>query len=428
MAKYISARQAVELIKNGDRIAFPNACGEPLAFTEALLEHLTQLKDVELFKSLGVGESDFTTERTKGHIELLSTFVGAEERPDYAKKRIHFIPRHFHQTPEIFGNGMLPLDIAFIQTSVPDKHGFVSLGVAVDNTVSIAGNAAIKITQLNRHMPRCHGDCFMHISEFDYAVEADTPIIELPKTTPGAVEKAIGEHCAELIPDGATLQMGIGALPDAVLANLTDKKDLGVHTEMFSDGMVDLVEAGVVTNRKKTLHKGKMVATFLMGSRRLYDFVDDNPMVYMAGVDYTNNPYIIGQNDNLVSLNSCIEIDLTGQVNSETVGVRQISGTGGQVDFVRGAHISKGGISIIATPSTTKDGTISNIVPYLEMGAAVTTLRNEVMYVATEYGVVNLGGKTIPQRAELLISIAHPKFRDSLADTWENRFNELNGW
>lgn len=264
----------------------------------------------------------------------------------------------------------------------------------------------------------------MHLSEFDYLVVEDIPLIELSRSELTDVEKAIGRHCAGLINDGDTLQLGIGALPDAVLLSLKDKKDLGIHSEMFSDGVVELIEAGVITNRKKTLHPGKLVATFLMGSRKLYDFIDDNPAVYMAAADYTNDPYVIARNDNLVSINSCIQVDLMGQVSAESIGTMQISGVGGQVDFVRGANLSKGGRSIIAMTSTAKGGTVSKIVPFLEQGAAVTTGRNDVAFIVTEYGAADLRGKSLRERARLLICIAHPNFRPELILEWENRFSD----
>jgi 4-hydroxybutyrate CoA-transferase len=271
-------------------------------------------------------------------------------------------------------------------------------------------------------MPRTLGDCFVHVSKIDCLVEHDAPLLTLPPATIGEVEKAIGEHCAGLVRDGDTLQLGIGAIPDAVLMFLKDKKDLGIHTEMFSDGVVDLVEAGVVTCNRKNVNPGKMVATFLMGTQKLYDFVNDNPMVSMHPASYTNNPYIAGSNDNLLSINSCVQVDLLGQVCSETVGTTQISAVGGQVDFVRAAAISKGGRSIIAMPSTAKGGTLSKIVPVLDEGAAVTTGRYDVEYIVTEYGVANLKNRTVADRAKMLIEIAHPNFREQLRESFQKRY------
>ncbi|MCL2201964.1 MAG: 4-hydroxybutyrate CoA-transferase, partial [Oscillospiraceae bacterium] len=281
----------------------------------------------------------------------------------------------------------------------------------------------ILLTQVNKHMPRTLGDCFLHVSQMDRIVEHDSPLFELPAPAIGEVEKAIGEHCASLVRDGDCLQLGIGGIPDAVLLFLKGRKDLGIHTEMFSDGVVELVNAGVINNSKKNFNRGKMIATFLMGSQKLYDFVNDNPSVSMHPVTYTNDPYIAGQNDNLVSINSCVQVDLLGQVSSETVGMTQISAVGGQVDFVRAAAISKGGRSIIAMPSTAKGGKISKIVLTLDEGAVVTTNRYDVEYIVTEYGVANLRNRTTRDRARMLIDIAHPNFREELKADFEKRFN-----
>jgi 4-hydroxybutyrate CoA-transferase len=316
----------------------------------------------------------------------------------------------------------MPLDVAIIHVSRPDRHGYCSLGVTVDYSKHAAETAKLVIAQVNQYMPRTLGDCFVHVSDIDCIVEHDEPILELPRPKITDAEKKIGENCAELIRDGDTLQLGIGAIPDAVLLFMKDKKDLGIHTEMFSDGVVELVEAGVINNSRKTLHRGQSVATFLMGTRRLYDYVDDNPAVGMYPVTYVNDPAVIGRNDNLVSINSCVQVDFLGQVVSECVGPTQISGVGGQVDFIRGAAISRGGRSIIAMTSTAGHGKISKIVPFIDRWAAVTTARNEVQYVVTEYGIAELRGHTMRDRARSLIRIAHPDFRDALAEEFEKRF------
>uniref|UniRef100_S0DD97 Putative 4-hydroxybutyrate coenzyme A transferase n=1 Tax=termite gut metagenome TaxID=433724 RepID=S0DD97_9ZZZZ len=305
----------------------------------------------------------------------------------------------------------------------PDEHGYCSFGVSVDYTKHSTEVAALVIAQVNKYMPRTLGDCFIHVSDIDIIVEHDAPLIELPPPKITEVEKAIGGNCAKLIKDGDCLQLGIGAIPDAVLLFLKEKRDLGIHSEMFSDGVVELVEVGVINNSKKNFHNGKMLATFLMGTQRLYDFVHNNPTVAMYPATYTNDPFIAGQNDNLVSINSCVQVDLLGQVCSEMVGTTQISAVGGQVDFVRAASISKGGRSIIAMASTAAKGTISKIVPTLDEGAAVTTSRNEVEYVITEYGIANLRYHTVRDRARMLIEIAHPKFREKLIAAFEKRFN-----
>lgn len=421
--KYVSAAEAVSHIKDNDRVAIGHACGEPSALTKALTARMNELKGVETTHMVGMGESLYCTEEAKGHIRHNSLFVGTKnERTAIKEGRADYTPRYFSQIPALFTDGSLPTDVALVQVSSPDKHGYVSFGVSVDYSYTAAKTAKLKVAQVNKHMPRCHGECFMHLSEFDYLVEADIPLIELKRAELSDVEKKIGANCASLISDGDTLQLGIGALPDAVLLSLKDKKDLGIHSEMFSDGVVELIEAGVITNKCKNFNPGKLVATFLMGSKKLYDFIDDNPAVYMASSDYTNDPYIIAKNDNLISINSCVAVDFMGQVSSESIGTMQISGVGGQVDFVRGANMSKGGKSIIAMASTAKGGSVSKIVPMLEQGAAVTTGRNDVAYIVTEYGIADLRGKSLRERAKALINIAHPDFKEELTKNFEDRF------
>lgn len=423
MSKFITAEQAVQKIKNGDRVTIGLGCGEAGALTREFGKRIPELKDVETVQMLPLGDAPYCAPEAYGHVRHNSVFVSGKDRKAIAEGRADFTPRYFSRIPSLFTGGILPVDVALVQVSRPDKHGYVSFGISVDYTLAMAKNAKVKIAQINNNMPRTHGDCFMHIDEFDWLVEEDTPILELNATPPTAAEKKIGEYCAGVIEDGATLQLGIGSLPDAVLHNLASKKNLGIHTEMFSDGVMKLVRDGIIDNSKKTLHPGKMVATFLMGSREFYDFVDDNPSIQMAPVDYTNNPYVIAQNDNLISINSCVQIDLMGQVSSESIGLTQISAVGGQVDFVRGANMSKGGISIIAMPSTAKADTISKIVPLLDAGATVTTSRTDVALIVTEYGIADLRGKSLRQRGRDLIEIAHPKFRDALREEWERRFH-----
>lgn len=421
--RIVCADEAVKHIKDNDRVVIGHSCGEPKALTRALCGFMEQLKGVETTHMLGVGESGYCTKEAEGHIRHNSLFVGTKnERNAIKEGRGDYTPRYFSRIPALFTDGAMPVDVALVQVSKPDKHGYVSFGISVDYSYEATKAAKIKIAQINKHMPRCHGECFMHLSEFDYLVEEDIPLMELPRSELTDIEKAIGQHCASLIHDGDTLQLGIGALPDAVLLSLKDKKDLGIHSEMFSDGVVELVEAGVITNKMKTLHPGKLVANFVMGSKKLYDFIDDNPSVYMASAEYTNDPCVIAKNDNLISINSCIQVDFMGQVSSESVGTTQISGVGGQVDFVRGANMSKGGKSIIAMTSTAKGGAISKIVPMLEQGATVTTGRNDVAYIVTEYGVADLRGKSLRERARALINIAHPDFRNELVKEWEARF------
>jgi len=428
--KYLTALEAVKHIKDGDRVLIGHACGEPRELVAALCEYApNNLHDVETVHMVGKGESRYCGEEFVGHIRHNSMFVGNKtERNAIKAGWADYTPTYISTTPALFEEGIVPLDVALVQVSAPDKHGYVSFGVAVDFTMPGTKCAKLKIAQINKNMPRAHGDCFIHLDEFDYLVEADTELIELHGKELNDVEKAIGENCASLVNDGDTLQLGIGAIPDAVLLSLKGKKDLGIHSEMFSDAVVELVEAGVITNKKKNLHPGRLVATFLMGTRKLYDFIDDNPAVYMAPSNYTNDPYVIAKNDNLISINSCIAVDFTGQVSAETVGTMQISGTGGQVDFVRGANMSRGGKSIMAMPSTAKGGTISKIVPCFEEGAVVTTGRCDIAYIVTEYGVAGLRGKSVRERARRLINIAHPDFRDELIKEWEARFHmEWNG-
>ncbi len=422
--KHLPAEEAIRKIKSGDRVVVGHACAEPLALTNALRDYIPQLTDVETVHMVGMGESAYCKTGACGHTRHNSLFVGGkEERNAVAEGRADYTPIYFSKIPSLFYEAHLPVDVALIQTSMPDRHGYVSLGISVDYTYAAAKQAKTVIAQVNPNMPRCHGECFLHVSEIDWIVEAATPILELRRSELSEEEKTIGKNCASLIKDGATLQLGIGALPDAVLLSLKKKKDLGIHSEMFSDGVMELINAGVITNRRKTLHKGRIVASFIMGSRGLYDFIDDNPMVYMAPVDYVNDPYVIAQNDNLVSINSCVQVDLQGQVCSESIGLTQISAVGGQVDFVRGARMSKGGISIIAIPSTARGGKTSKIVPTLDEGAAVTTNRNDVEYIVTEYGIANLRNKSLRERARLLINIAHPDFRPQLVEEWERRFH-----
>ena len=348
-------------------------------------------------------------------------FLGGSTRAAAAEGRVDFTPVYFSEIPSLLREDLRP-NVTLLQCSPPDAHGYVSLGVSVDYTKPAAEASDLVIAQVNQNMPRTLGDSFLHVTQIGCLVEADTPVIELAPPKIGDVERAIGENVASLVRDGDTLQLGIGAIPDAVLLFLKEKNDLGIHTEMFSDGVVELVEAGVITNKAKTLHRGQSIATFLMGTRRLYDYVNNNPAVAMYPVDYVNDPYVIGQNDNLVSINSCVQVDIMGQVVSTSAGLRQISGVGGQVDFVRGANLSKGGRAIMAMPSTTGKGKISKIVPFLDQGSAVTTTRNEVNYVITEYGIAKLKGKSLRQRAEALIRIAHPDFRDELTAEFRRRY------
>lgn len=418
----MTAEEAIRLIHSGDRVVLGHAVGVPIAITDVLAAHKDDYKDVEIIQLVPMGNAAFAEPEAEGHFRLNALFLGGLTKGAVKDGRADFTPCCFHEVPGLFDE-LLPVDVAIIQVSEPDRHGYVSCGVSVDYTLPAAKRAKRVIAQVNGRMPRCHGNTALHVSEIDSFVRSDHPVLELAPPKIGDVEKAIGENCAKLIRDGDTLQLGIGAIPDAALLFLKDKKDLGIHSEMISDGVVELIEHGVITNARKNFHPGKTVATFLMGTKRLYDYADDNPGLNLFPVDYVNDPYVIGKNDNLVSINSCVQVDLMGQVASESIGLTQISGIGGQVDFVRGARLSRGGRSIIAIASTTADKTISKIVPLLNEGAAVTTSRTDADYIVTEYGIAHLRGKTLRGRAKALISVARPDFRPALIREFEKRFH-----
>lgn len=421
-SKLATAEEAVQHIPSNSRVVLGHAIAEPLVLVDAMVKNKEQYKDVEIVHMVAMGKSEYSKPEMTDHFRHNALFVGASTREAINSGRADYTPCFFTEVPKLFKEGQMPVDVALVHLSRPDENGYCSFGVSVDYSKPAAEAAKIVIAEVNDQMPRTMGDAFIHVSDIDYIVETSYDLIELAPPKIGDVEKSIGENCAKLIEDGSTLQLGIGAIPDAVLLFLKDKKDLGIHSEMFSDGVVELVEAGVINNSKKTLHPGKMVVTFLMGTRRLYDFIDENPDVEFYSVDYVNNPYVIMKNDNMVSINSCIQVDLMGQVVSESIGLKQFSGVGGQVDYVRGASLSKGGKSIIAMPSTASKGKVSRIVPFVTEGSAVTTSRNDVHYVVTEYGIANLKGKTLRQRAEALINIAHPDFREALQNEFNSRF------
>ncbi|MCL2226719.1 MAG: 4-hydroxybutyrate CoA-transferase [Oscillospiraceae bacterium] len=416
-----TAEKAVGLIKSGNRVVIGLGAGEATALVDAMVKNHKAYRDVEIAQMLPLGKTEHSDPGMEPHFCYNSLFVSGKSRKTVSDGHGDYTPCYFSKIPLLWHED-LPVDVAMLQVSPPDEHGFCSLGVSVDYSKSAAEHTKLLIAQVNKHMPRTLGDSFLHVSQMDCIVEHDQPLLYLPAANIGEVEKAIGGHCASLVRDGDCLQLGIGAIPDAVLLFLKERKDLGIHTEMFSDGVVELVNAGVINNSKKNFNHGKMLASFLMGTQKLYDFVHNNPMVSMHPTDYTNDPYLAGQNDNLVSINSCVQVDLLGQVSSETVGMTQISGVGGQVDFVRAAAISKGGRSIIAMPSTAKEGSISKIVPILDEGAVVTTNRNDVQYIVTEHGVANLRNRTNRDRARMLIDIAHPKFREQLKEAFKQRF------
>lgn len=413
--KIVSAQQALQVVQSGDRVVLGHACSEPPALVQALVARAPELRNVEIVHMVAIGPAEFTKPGMEQSFRFNGFFLGTPTRKAVEAKRGTFTPCFFSEVPRLFKRGILPVDVALIQVTPPDDQGFCSYGLSADYTQAASESAKIVIAQMNRNLPRTGGSK-IHLDAMHWIVEQDAPILELVAPKIGDVERQIGEHIASLVPDGATLQLGIGAIPEAALLSLYNKKDLGIHSEMFSDGVVALVEAGVITNKKKTLNPGKFIVTFLMGTNKLYKFVHNNPDVEMHPVDYVNDAYIIGQHDNMISINAALQVDLTGQVNAEMIGSVQYSGIGGQVDFVRGAGRSIGGKSIIALPSTAVKGTISRICKQFVSGTSISTSRNDVHYIVTEYGVADLRGKTLQQRAAALIAIAHPQFRTSLSE------------
>jgi acetyl-CoA hydrolase len=412
--KVVSPAEAVKAVKSGDRIFLTGNCSVPSKILSALVDRAPELQDVEINQALTVGSADYVSPEMEGHLQVNTMFISHNIRKAVQEGRADFTPVLLSEFPLLFKNKILPLNVAFVHLSIPDQHGYCSFGVEVGLSKSAAESADIIIAEVNEQMPRTLGDSFIHVSAIDYIVPVDYPLPELPMGggNPSDTVKKIAGYIAELIPDEATMQMGIGAIPDAVLKHLYDKKDLGIHTELFSDGVIDLVEAGVITNAKKTLHPGKIIAGFILGTKRLYDWVHNNPLIEFLRTEYINDPFVISRNDRMVAVNSAIEIDLTGQICADSIGTKLYSGVGGQLDFVYGASRSKGGVPIIALPSTAKD--FSRIVLTLKVGAGVVTTRNHVHYVVTEYGIADLYGKTIRERAQSLINVAHPKFREEL--------------
>jgi 4-hydroxybutyrate CoA-transferase len=416
-SKITTADDAVRQIKSGNRIFLTGNCSVPQELLAALVRRAPDIYDVEICQALTIGEkTPYTTPELQRHLRVNTMFISHQTRKAVNEGRADFTPVLLSEFTLLFKNRHLPLDAALVHLSPPDEHGFCSYGVEVGLTKAPAESARIIIAEVNQQMPRTLGDAFIHVSRINHIVPVDYPLAEAKMTSEGESELAtrIAGYIADLIPDGATMQMGIGAIPDAVLGFLYDKRDLGIHTELFSDGVIDLIEAGVITNARKTLHPGKIVAGFIIGTKRLYRFVDDNPIIELHRTEYVNDPFVIAQNYRQVAMNSAIEIDLTGQVCADSIGTYLYSGVGGQLDFVYGASRSEGGVPIIALPSTAKGEELSRIVPTLKPGAGVVTTRNHVQYIVTEFGVAKLYGKTIRERALELIHIAHPKFREEL--------------
>lgn len=414
--KKMGLEEALSLIKTGDHIFIGSACGEPQYLVQGLVEKANHLSDNEILHVHTLGVAPYTEPKYSSRFRMNAFFVGINTREAVAEGRADYTPVFLSDLPRLLARGMIPIDVALIQVTPPDEHGFCSLGVSVEITKTASKVAKMVIAQINRHMPRVLGDSFIHIDDIDVVVEHDEPILELPPQEGDIVSDRIARYVAELIEDESTLQIGIGSIPNAVLGTLRDKKDLGIHTELLTEGMVDLVEEGVITCEKKTINRGKMIASFAMGTRHLYDFIDNNPMVEFYESDYVNDYFVISQHKKMVAINQALEIDLTGQVCSDSLGYRFYSGLGGQADFMRGAIRSEGGKAITVLPSTAKGGEISRIKATLSEGAGIVLTRGDVDYVVTEYGVVSLRGKSIKERALSLMNIAHPRFRNELLE------------
>jgi acyl-CoA hydrolase len=414
--KRMSAADAVRVVRNGDTIIVPTAVGEPPALLTALSEQRRDFRDVRVSQILAVRKYGYLDPETVDHVRHEAYFFSGASRAGGQEGWIDYIPAYFSELPVLIERGLIASEVVFSMASPMDEHGFFSLALAADYTMAAIEKARAIVLEVNPHVPFANGDCHIHVSQVSALVESEEPILEVGLPKIGPVQEAIGKHVAELIPDGATLQIGYGAIPDAVVMQLTHKRDLGIHTEMVGDGIMTLVEAGVITNRRKNVHHGKMLATFALGSKKLYQFMNRNPALEMHPVDFTNDPFLAGQNDNLHAINATMQIDFMGQCGSESLGTAPYSGTGGQADFVRAANRSRGGKAFIVLPSTAKNDTISRIVPTLSKGTHVTTSKNDINYVVTEYGVAQLRGKTAKQRCAELIAVAHPDFRAELRE------------
>jgi acyl-CoA hydrolase len=410
------AHDAVSLVRDGDAVVVPIGVGEPPALLRALSQRRRDFLDVSVFQLLPLSKQEYFDRETTHHVRHTSAFLGGASRSGAHEGWIDYTPAHFSEIPGMITRGYLPCDVVLARASAMDEHGYFALGLSADYTMAAIEKARAVVLEVSPQVPFTFGDCHIHVSQVAAVVENDDPLIELPAPSIGDVEHAIAEHVAQMIPDGATLQIGIGAIPDAVVQQLSSKNDLGVHTEMFGDGILRLLEGGNITNQRKNLHHGKMLATFALGSAALYEYMHRNPSLEMHPVDVTNDPVLAGQNDNLHSINGTLQVDLIGQCGSESLGFKPYSGTGGQVDFVRASNRSRGGKAFIVVPSTAKGGTVSRIVPTLSPGTHVTTGKNDVNYVVTEYGAAQLRGRSARERARALIEIAHPDFRAELSE------------
>jgi len=414
--KRMSAADAIRFVKNGDTIVVPSAVGEPPSLLTALSEARRDFRDVVISQILPIRKYGYLDPETVDNVRHSAYFFGGPTRPGGQGGWIDYVPAYFSELPDLIRRNLSPADVVFALVSEMDAHGYFSVSLGTDYTMEAIKRARAVVLETNPNVPFAYGNCHVHISQVTALCESSEPISEVGLPKIGPVQEAIGKYVADMIPDGATLQIGYGGIPDAVVMQLTHKHDLGIHTEMVGDGIMTLVEAGVVTNRKKNYNPGKMLATFALGSKKLYQFMNRNPALEMHPVDTTNDPFLAGQNDNLHAINATMQVDFIGQCGSESLGPSPYSGTGGQSDFVRSANRSKGGKSFIVLPSTAKDDTISRIVPTLTAGTHISTSKNDVNYVVTEFGVAQLRGKTAKQRCEALIGIAHPNFRGELRE------------
>ncbi|MBL8439202.1 MAG: acetyl-CoA hydrolase/transferase family protein [Zoogloeaceae bacterium] len=414
--KRFSAHDAISLLHDRQTIIVPTGAGEPPALLHALSERRQEFHGIRVAQILPMRKFGYFDPETRDHVQHEAYFFGGASRQGGREGWIDFVPAYFSELPQLIRRDLTPADVVFSMASPMDQHGYFSLGLAADYTMAAVSKARTIVLEVNPNVPFTHGECHVHISQVAAVVESEDPLIEVGLPTIGPVQEAIGKYVADMIPDGATLQIGYGGIPDAVVMQLTHKRDLGIHTEMVGDGILTLVDAGVVTNKRKNHNPGKIIATFALGSRRLYDFMHRNPALELRPVDQTNDPYRAGQNDKLIAINATMQVDLIGQCGSESLGFTPYSGTGGQADFVRAANRSEEGKAFIVVPSTAKEGTISRIVPTLTPGTHVTTSKNDINYVVTEYGVAQLRGKSSKQRAEALIAIAHPDFRGQLRE------------
>jgi acyl-CoA hydrolase len=424
MENYVTAEEAVKVVKSGDRIYLQAAAAAPTILANALTERASELRNVEICHLHTEGEARYANPELANSFHVNSFFIGPNVRHTLKAGNGSYTPVFLSELPHLFRKNVLPLDVAFIHVSPPDKHGYCSLGVSVEATVAAIENAKIVIAQVNPQMPRTFGDGILHVSELDYLVAVDVPIYSHEVEPFTTVEDKIGSYIASLIEDRSTLQMGIGSIPNAALSKLTNHKDLGLHTEMFSDGVIDLIESNVINCNYKGSLRGRVLSTFLLGSKRLYDFVNDNPFIELRESSTVNDTARIRKNPKMIAINSAIEVDLTGQVCADSIGPRMYSGVGGQMDFIRGASLSDGGKAIIALPSITKDGQ-SRIVPFLKQGAGVVTTRGHIHYVITENGIADLYGKTLKQRASELVRIAHPTHQESIEKEYYDLLHKM---